>query len=123
CEAYMTCFKEIQETTQLGTGRAVVELFNQDILEDHLTTRFDLFNCFEITKKGFCVPDQLTDGIVTTVETGLDGSQIMYELAEDDELAKEIKKTASISDPETAADKIVQLIVEAVYKISVVLMQ
>lgn len=121
CEAYMKCFHEIQKTTQLGTGREVVQLFNQNILEDHLKTDFDVYTCFEITEEDLCVPDQLTDGIVTTLETGLDGSKIMYKLAEDAELAKAIKETRSMTDPEAAAREIVKLIVEAVYKISVVL--
>ena len=118
CKNYFTCFYDIQDCTELGTGRKVVKLFDQQLLENVKDTDYKSMNSFTINEKSYCTPDRLTEESFPNLRTGLDGTAIMDKLAEDKNLCTAIKDCCKDPNPNSVATKIVQLIIEATYNIA-----
>ena len=117
CIDYFTCFYDIQNCTELGTGRKIVKLFDQQLLKNVRTTDYKSLNSFMINEKSYCVPDRLTEESFPNLRTGLDGTAIMDNLAEDKDLCA-FKESCKDTNPDSVATKIVQLIVKATYNIA-----
>lgn len=118
CKDYICCFHDIQMSTELGTGRKVVKLFNQESLE--FITKKD--NSFFSIKNGevYCNPDELTKDSWEKLNTNLSGIQIMEKLAYNERLCSKLKKCCSKPDATTAANEITEHIIRAVYDIAIV---